>query len=131
MESIFLGNFLLFLIIFTFTFTSTWVSYFFVTLTVDFILLPLFWAPLLPEQVSDVDVEEWEREGGGGWWRGQASPLSVTRIEVCYWLWKNTPGSEWLEKWGGGGDRGWLTSVVDTPSSSSAFYWLSWLVYIR
>jgi len=41
-------------------------SYFFVTPTADFILLPLFRAPLLPEQVSDVDVKERERERGGG-----------------------------------------------------------------
>jgi len=40
----------------------------------------------------------------------------VTRIEACYWLWKNTPGSEWLEKGGGGvGETEGGSQVWSTP----------------
>lgn len=46
------------------------------------------WAPLSPGQVGDVErAREWESVVRG---RGM---VGVTRIEACYWLWKNTLGS--------------------------------------
>lgn len=68
----------------------------------------------------------WEKERERRVDEGRSGSLSVTRIEACYWLWKNTPGSARR------GARGWLASVVDTPSSSSEPCFparVSWLLY--